>query len=146
MPAPKGHAPYNKLGEGGRPYRFTDEEIEAFADEFLLWLDHEDNFWIKDFTLEKNINPDYMIDWCERSERFRRAYLIGKSKQESKTYKGGLVGKFNSNIVKLALTNHHGWVEKTENKISGDKDNPLACIIDRISSKPKDGDGEAESE
>ncbi len=87
-----------------------------------------------------------MIDWCERSERFRRAYLIGKSKQESKTYKGGLVGKFNSNIVKLALTNHHGWVEKTENKISGDKDNPLACIIDRISSKPKDGDGEAESE
>jgi hypothetical protein len=139
MAAPKGHPPYNKGKECGRPTRFTDEEVEAFAQEFLLWLDKEENFWIKDFCLEKNIDPGYMNDWCERSENFRLAYLIGKNKQESKTYKGGLIGKFNSNIVKLALTNHHGWVEKTENKISGDKENPLACIIEKISSRKDDG-------
>lgn len=138
MPAPKGHVPYNKYNPGGRPMKFTIEQIEAFAEEFLDWLDHEDNFWIKDFTLEKNINPDCMSEWCELSEKFRGAYNIGKRKQESKTYKGGLIGKFNSNIVKLALTNHHGWVEKTENKISGDKENPLACIIEKISSKKDD--------
>ncbi len=138
MGAPKGHAPYAGCETGGRPLRFTNEEVEAFAEEFLIWLEKEENFWIKDFTLEKNINPDYMSEWCERSEKFRRAYLIGKHKQESKTYKGGLIGKFNSNIVKLALTNHHGWVEKQETKLSGDVENPLACIIEKVSSKKVD--------
>lgn len=140
MGAPKGHPAYNKGVECGRPLRFSDEEIEAMAIEFLDWLDKDENFWIKDFALEKRINPDYMSEWCERSENFRRAYLIGKHKQESKTYKGGLIGKFNSNIVKLALTNHHGWVEKHESKISGDAQNPLACIIEKISSKKSDDD------
>ncbi len=140
MGAPKGHAPYAGCETGGRPPRFTNEEVEAFADEFLLWLEKEENFWIKDFCLEKNMDPGYMNDWCERSEKFRLAFIIGKNKQESKTYKGGLIGKFNSNIVKLALTNHHGWVEKHESKISGDAQNPLACIIEKISSKKSDDD------
>lgn len=145
MGAPKGHAPYNVNGEGGRPLRFTDEEIEALAEEFLEWLDREENFWIKDFCLEKRLDPNYMHDWCERSERFRLAFIIGKNKQESKTYKGGLIGKFNSNIVKLALTNHHGWVEKHESKISGDAQNPLACIIEKISAKKSEDDEDTSS-
>ncbi len=140
MGAPKGHPPYAGCETGGRPMKFTIQEIEAFADEFLIWLKNEENFWIKDFCLDKNINSDCMSEWCELSEKFRGAYLIGKQKQESKTYKGGLIGKFNSNIVKLALTNHHGWVEKHESKISGDAQNPLACIIEKISSKKSDDD------
>ena len=135
MASPKGHAPYNKNGEGGRPPKFSDEQVDIFADEFLEWLKEDKNVWMKNFCLERDINSDCMSEWCNRSERFRGAYLIGKQKQEAKIFEGGLIGKYNSNIVKLALTNHHGWAERTESKISGDSQNPLQCIIDKVSSK-----------
>lgn len=144
MASPKGHAPYNKNGEGGRPHAHTIDQIEGYALEFMDWLDVEDNFWIKDFLLDKRIDPSYMSEWADRSDRFRQAYLLGKQKQESKIIKGGMIGKFNSNIVKLALTNHHGWSDKVEQKITGDAQNPLQCIIDRVSSK-KDENGEDQS-
>ncbi len=138
MGAPKGHPNYNTTNVYGRPMKFTIEEIEAFAIEFLDWLDDENNFWIKNFCLEKRINSDCMSEWCELSESFRGAYLIAKQKQEAKTYIGGLTGKFNSNIVKLALTNHHGWAERSETKISGDKENPLSCLLNQVSGKTKE--------
>ncbi len=138
MAAPKGHPAYNKGRECGRPMKFTIEEIEGFAVEFLDWLDDENNFWMKNFCLEKRINPDCMHEWCELSENFRSAYLLAKHKQEAKTYIGGLIGKFNSNIVKLSLTNHHGWAERSETKISGDKENPLSCLLTSISGQTKE--------
>ena len=68
MPAPKGHEPYNELGEGGRPRKYSTEDIERFADELLIWIKIDTNFWLKDFCLEKGIDPRLMSEWAKENE------------------------------------------------------------------------------
>jgi hypothetical protein len=42
------------------------------------------------------------------------------------------------NIVKLVLSNAHGWSDKQETKVSGDKENPLAFLLDMADGKSKE--------
>jgi hypothetical protein len=138
MPPPKGHEPYNKNGEGGRPRKYSTEDIERFADELLVWIKCESHFWIKDFCLERSIDPNYMHEWAKENERFRCAYDLSKSFQESRIFKGAMIDNFNSGMSKFALINNHGWADKTEAKISGDGVNPLAFLLQKADGQSKD--------
>ena len=55
MPAPKGYPPYPGCEKGGRPRRFSTEDIERFADELVEWMKDESRFWLKDFCLERGL-------------------------------------------------------------------------------------------
>lgn len=137
MPAVKGHKPYNTNGEGGRPNKFSDEDIDRFAAELLVWLKDPANIWFKDFCLERDIDPDCMSEWAKDNERFSGAYKLAKARQESRLVNGGLVEAYNGSIVKFVLANAHGWADKQESKVSGDAVNPLAFLLQSIDGSTK---------
>lgn len=122
MPAPLGHEPYNK-GEGGRPRRYSEEDIERYADEFKTWL---------------NIDPDLMAEWAAENKKFSGVLKLARYRQESRLINGGLMNVYNGSIVKLVLSNAHGWkTEKSEARLSGDAQNPLACILNAVDGATK---------
>ena len=129
MPAPKGHAPYNKNGEGGRPLIFDDVTIEKLAEELDIWIKDESNYWIKDFCLNKGLRTQLMSEWASKSKRFSESLERAKQIQESRIFKGAMSGMFNPTMSKFGLSNCHGWSDKIETKISGDVDNPLSFIL-----------------
>lgn len=137
---PPGHAPYpgcEKGGEtGGRPRTHTDEFIDKQADALKEWMRVEENIWLNDFCLEQGLNPDLMSEWASRHARFAGAFLIAKRFQESKINKGALRNTYNSTMAKMNLTNHHGWSDKTETKVSGDAEHPFACLF-KVASQTK---------
>lgn len=138
MPAPRCHKPYPGCETGGRPRRYSTKDIERFADEFKIWLADPSHVWFKDFCLDKDIDPDFMAEWAGENEKFNGVYKLAKHRQESRLINGGLISSYNSNIVKLVLTNHHGWTDKQETKLSGDAVNPLAFILKDIDGKSKE--------
>jgi len=138
MPAPKGHLPYPGCETGGRPVDFTEKDIEKFADELMEWIQHDENYWLKDFCLEKGLHSSNMHKWAKRSEKFRAAYETCKELQESKMFKGAMSERFNAGMSKFALMNNHGWADKQESKVSGDATNPLAFIYSNINGTTKD--------
>ena len=136
MPAPLGHPAYNLNGEGGRPVKFTAEVIDQYADELLEWMKDESKFWLKDFCLEKGLNPDLMSLWAKQSQRFSGAYETAYRLQEARIYKGALVGNYNPSMAKLGLTNWHGWTDKTEQKVH--IDGAIKSILLEIEGKTED--------
>jgi DNA-packaging protein gp3 len=138
MPAPINHPPYSGCETGGRPRKYSTQDIERFADELLVWIKKESNFWLKDFCLEQGIDPNYMHEWAKENEKFGCAYSLSKSFQESRIFKGAMLDTFNTGMSKFALVNNHGWADKTEAKISGDAVNPLAFILQSVDGSSKD--------
>lgn len=127
MPAPKGHPPYNKNGEGGRPTKYTDEFIEKEAEAFLEWMKLETSAWFETFAFERGYTPDMFSIWAKTNERFSGVYKISQAWQKQRLISFGLFSKFNSNIVKLVLANTIGWTDKQQ--VSGDAVNPLAFLM-----------------
>lgn len=139
MPAPKNHLPYPGCERGGRPRRFSTEDIESFADEFKKWLNDPSHVWFKDFCLDRDINPDLMSEWAEENEKFGGVYKLARHRQESRLVNGGLMNAYNGSIVKLVLSNAHGWkTDKVENKISGDAVNPLQFLLEKADGGSKE--------
>lgn len=138
MPAPKGHEPYPGCETGGRPRRYSTDDIEKFAGELIIWMKNESHFWLKDFCLERDIDPDYMAEWAKESDKFNGAYKLAKGLQESRIFKGSMMDTFNSSMSKFALMNCHGWADKQESKISGDAVNPLSFILDSVNGNTKE--------
>jgi len=129
---PKGHAPYPGCETGGRPLEYTQEKINAFADEFTEWQKDPSNIWFKDFCIERDINPDLLVEWSNKNDKFSGAYKLAKHRQESRLVNGGLLDSYNAGIVKFVLANAHGWSEKNEAKVSGDAENQLAFILKMV--------------
>lgn len=137
MPAPLNHPPYPGCETGGRPRRYSQEDIDRFADELLVWMKDDSHFWFKDFCLEKEIDPDLMAEWAKENEKFQRVYKLAKGLQESRIFKGSMIGDLNCGMSKFALMNNHGWAEKQESKVSGDAINPLAFVLQEIDGTTK---------
>ena len=138
MPAPKGHPPYPGCETGGRPRRYSTEDVERFADELIEWMKDESRFWLKDFFLERKIDPDFMSMWAKENEKFAGAYRLAKGLQESRIFKGSMLATFNGNMSKFALMNCHGWVDKQETKLSGDAANPLNFLLEKADGASKE--------
>jgi len=138
MPAPKGHAPYNVNGEGGRPPVYTKEIIEKYADEFEIWLDDPENFWFKDFAILKKFNPDLFGVWEKDNLRFAGVLRQARLKQESKLFKCSLTNSYNASMVKFALNVHHNWIEKKQVVHSNDPNTPVPDWIMNTEGKSKD--------
>ncbi len=129
MPAPKGHPPYNKNGEGGRPLKYDDNYLNELADKLELWIKDDEHIWYEDFLLENDLLPHHLTLFAERSERFQQAYHKAKVWQRGVLVKGGLSTTFNANITKFVLANTSGWSEKNETKVSGSQNDPMVHLI-----------------
>jgi ABC-type Fe3+/spermidine/putrescine transport system ATPase subunit len=109
MPAPKGHPPYNVNGEGGQPKKYSDEFIEALADEFYNWYQKKENLWMFKFFGEKKILRKYMYEFSDRSEKFRDVVESIRELQESKLFEGTANKKYYAPTTHAALAQNHGW-------------------------------------
>jgi len=138
MAAPKGHPPYNKNGEGGRPPIYTKEIIEKYADQFEVWLEDPENFWFKDFAIKHKLRAKLFQEWSQVNQRFAEVLEQAKQKQEAKLFKGALTNSYNSGIVKFALNVHHSWVEKKETVHTNNPDNPVPEWIIKSEGTSKD--------
>lgn len=139
MPAPKGHEAYPGCETGGRPRRYSIEDIERYADELKQWLKDPNHIWFKDFCLDRDIDPDFMAEWAEENNKFNGVYKLAKHRQESRLVNGGLMNVYNGNIVKLVLANAHNWkTDRQETKLSGDASNPLAFILQNVDGTSKE--------
>lgn len=138
MAAPKGHPPYNKNGEGGRPKIYTEEFIDKEAAALQEWMKDKQNLFIEDFCFERGYHESRITEFVEANERFSLAYSMLKMKQKTTLFKGGLTKKFAYPMCALILGHSHGIVSKTEQKFSGDKFNPLGFILNSIDGKSKD--------
>lgn len=138
MPAPKGHEPYNKNREGGRPVKYTTEFIEKEAEAFDEWMKKSSSMWYKDFCLERNYLPDVLTDMASRNERFSEVYKKSQVWQESLLVRAGLLNKFNPPFTKFVLANTSGWSDKQQTVLSGDAANPLNWAIAQVDGITKD--------
>lgn len=138
MPAPKGHPPYNKNGEGGRPTKYTKEFIENEADEFEKWINNTKSIWHEDFAMMRNYSPRLLCLWAKQNERFSEVYEKVQLWQKSLLITGGLLSKYNCGITKLVLSNTIGWTDKQETKLSGDSTSPLAFVLQDVEGSTKD--------
>lgn len=147
MPAPLGHEPYNKNGEGGRPPIYTKEFIENEALLLEEWMKNPNNIFFKRFALERGYDQSELGNWAKSNERFGRTYKRLKEWQECKLFEGGLLEQFNAKIVALGLSHHCDYKEKSETKLSGDALNPIHGVLSIIQGDSKDLiNGESESE
>ncbi len=141
MPAPKGHPPYAGCETGGRPEIYTLEFIEAQAEKFVQWLKYPKNIFYQDFVLDQWISPAYLQRWSDKSEKFCNALEMAKYKQESKLKNQALNKDTDVSFTKFLLINNHGmqkYAEKTESKVSGDSENPIALAITEAMGQSKD--------
>lgn len=138
MPAPKGHEPYNKNGEGGRPLKYDDTFIENEAIEFEKWIEKPNSPWFEDFANQRGYSPEYLSRWAKDNERFNQAYKRAQALQKSILIKGGLSNKFNPSFTKFVMSNTCGWSDRTESKISGNAQSPLAFILQSVDGTSKE--------
>jgi len=138
MPAPKGHEPYNKNGEGGRPLRYTKEFIEAEADALEEWLEKGKFLWFEKFAYERGYPDSKLSIWAKENDRFRDAYHMALTKQKSMLVEGSLAKKMNYNMAQLLLGHYWAMVPKQENKISGDAKDPLSVIMTVVNDDSRD--------
>lgn len=129
-PAPPiGHPPYNVNGEGGRPKEYTPEFIEAEAEALEEWMQDPSNIYFKKFAFERGYSYKRLSEFAAVNRRFKDTLERAREWQEIKLVEGGLLDEFNANLTKFVLINNHGWAEKTETKLSGDAEHPLAFFL-----------------
>src|ERR1700683_3639397 len=85
---------------GGRKPKYSEEEIQDFAFEFMVWWDDKENVWFKDFCLEQRLDPDLISEWAKKNEIWAEVYKYAKDMQESRLVNGGLKKKYAEGIVK----------------------------------------------
>lgn len=130
MPAPKGHPYYNIYGQGGRPIKYNQEFIENEAYALYEWIyDKPENIFIERFAFDRGYSCKRVYDWIKVNERFLDVYELFKTKQKNAMFMGAISKKTNYQGCALVLSNGHGIVAKTEQKITGD---PLLSLLQDI--------------
>lgn len=121
MGAPKGHLPYNKNGEGGRPIVWTDEAIDREADALLDYMNQDENLFVEKFALSRGYHPQRFGEWNKIHDRFASIYARCKKIQEIKLVERGLFGIHKEQMSKFVLVNHHNYLDKSqiEAKVDG---------------------------
>jgi len=136
MSATEEHKKYLTLTNlGGRPPRFSKEELEEEAEMFLEWLQRPTSFYFKHFCTERGYPAQYLTKFAQTNDRFREVYEYAKTVQETKLMMGGLINRLNSGLVKFALVNHHGMSDK---QVIVQQTNNFDSVLQNIDGRSKD--------
>lgn len=122
--------------KGGRPRKWTDEVIAKETNALHEWIENPNNYFFTSFLTARNLHPQQVERFAEMSEEFCEAYARAKLVQEQRLVELAVSRKGDGNFIKFVLQNKAGWKDK--NEISGDTQNPLAVIMERIALSAKD--------
>lgn len=104
----------------GRPVEYTDEIIRGYADEMVQWfLASDENVFIKDFFISKQLPSEYASRWADKSDYFHHAYKRCKDIQEQRLVNGAIRGDYDRVFSIFTLKNVAGWRDKQEHEIAG---------------------------
>lgn len=136
MPAPKGHPNYAKAPNlGGRPPKYSQEEIEQEAEYFFEWLQEPNHIFFKHFATERGYDAQHLARFAQQNDRFREVYKYAKSVSETRIMTYGLFKKLDTGLVKFALVNHHGYNDK---QVVVSQSNPMDSLLQNIDGSSKD--------
>lgn len=82
----------------GRPIKWTDEAIDAFADELLEWAKKPDSLVLVSFALDKDLSADIMARLEHLSPRFSKALRDAKRILGARRETGALTKVYESKV------------------------------------------------
>ena len=128
------------LMPAGRPTLYSDEILVKTQeyldggykgelidpDDLKLGYDGEPYPSIAGLSLYLDITRETVYDWAKQEEKAAFSDIVKKlmATQEVELFKGGITGRFNSSITKLALTKHN-YSDKSDNVHSGPEGGPI---------------------
>ena len=129
-----------KMAKVGRPTKYSDEIITKTRD----YIDNFANCGdvipsVAGLSIILKISRDTVYDWASQEDKKEFSYTLGEllAKQEQILINKGLTSEFNSNIVKLALGNHHSYKER-QDITTNDKEIDSKFTVEVVSAKPTD--------
>lgn len=126
MAPPKGHPNYDIEHKAGRTKKYTKEFIEKLADDLEKWIKNGKFLWFERFAIQHDLNPDLMSEFAEINDRFCGVYQQAKAYQRIILFEGGLLKKFQYNMVQLILGNQYGIFDKKEANDEAEKYKEMA--------------------
>lgn len=102
-------------GKQGRPTKFGDDMLEKaydYLENHIAYGDPVPN--IAGLADELGICEKTCYNWAEKHPSFLQSLDRLKTKQHRKLLSGGLLNELNATIVKLGLTNNHGYADKIQ--------------------------------
>jgi hypothetical protein len=100
------------------------------------WMDDPKNYFITSFLVQRGLCPEHLTRFAKYSEEFRETLERARLVQEGRLVELAVFRKGDPGFIKFILQNKAGWREK--NEITGDAQNPLAVIMERIAALAKD--------
>ena len=122
--------------KNGRPLEWTEERINIEADFLIDWINNEDSYFLTQFMNQRDLDPKLLATFSERSPKFHQAFEKAKRIQEERLVNLAVFKKGDPGFIKFILQNKAGWKEKQE--VSGDAQNPLAFILEKIGKNSKE--------
>lgn len=119
--------------DNGRPREWTDKEIDIERHYLEEWIKNPANYYTLSFLNDRHLSPEHVSRFCSYNKDFRDSWGHAKSVMEARLIDLAVSKKGDGNFIKFILQNKAGWKEKSE--VSGDANNPLSFVLDRISKK-----------
>lgn len=135
-PAPKGNKYAAGCETSGRPREWDEGYIEKKRKALEKWIADPKNYFFTSFLNQEKLHHEHIERFCNYSPEFRATYKLALSIQEQRLVELAITRKHDGNFTKFVLANKAGWREKTE--LSGDADNPLAVILEKVAGSAKD--------
>jgi hypothetical protein len=138
----------NKIATG-RPRTWTEEKLEALAEDLYDWVDEarkkDKLLLLTEWCFDVGIHPQSVPRYMSYSEKFKEAYNWARAWQEQIVAKGALQKKFDARFSQFFLAVNHGWTldKDRENKEEKQKSN-LEKMSDSIHAHVDDEDSENE--
>ncbi len=140
MGAPKGHAPYNTKGEGGRPVIYDEKFFEGECNALEEWINDDENemIFLNEFIFSRGYSKQRISEFCEKNKRFSELVILAKDRQENKMLVGALTRKYDGNFTKFIMPRLCGdhWQEVKNIKVTSS--GPVPPWIEEAEGKSKD--------
>lgn len=94
--------------------KWTEEEALKLGNDLLDWMKADDNFWVKEYLIDNDINEKATNYLSHKYDSFLTLLERAFSIQEKKLVSNGLKNKWNNAMAIFVLKNKHGYKDKTE--------------------------------
>lgn len=105
---------------GGRPVEWTEERIDALADDLDTWSRNHDALFLSTWLGENDLYWDLLPTLRKRSDKFSETEKKARVRLESHLAQAGAIGEIDKAITCFALKQGpNGWTDKREVGHSG---------------------------
>ncbi len=139
MPAPKGHPPYPGCEKGGPLGRlataWTDEELDALAQELVDYMKQPKSIWFKNFLIQKGITEDSYRSLRKKNMRFRAMTDVARAIQEEKLVTMPFFKEADGNHARFILEKYvkGDWKDTSQDQVSENLVNQYNSLMSQLS-------------